>query len=401
MGIPIGKLALYCAAGGIAPHRVLPVTLDLGTDNEELLNDEYYIGMQHPRLKGAEYHDAIDEFVTAMRHHFKNVCIQFEDFSSDVAGVILDKYRRNTLCFNDDIQGTGCVTLAGILSALKAQGLSQSALRDQRFLVAGAGSAGLGVANMLVMGMMQQGLTADEARSRFYICDKDGLLGSDRAASLDNTQRMFMRDRGDGELPDGTPLLEVAKHVKPTVLLGLSAVGGLFTEELVRTVNENSHVRPMIFPLSNPTSNAECTAEQAYEWTNGRAIFASGSPFDPVDRPEGTLTPSQCNNMFIFPGLGLGATVGGASKITDRTLYDISIALADSLTQAERDEGRVFPTVGRIREVSEKIAHATLQSSIHQGIATRVPVGVDPLEFLRKKTYDPIYVPLGRDPYQF
>ena len=401
MGIPVGKLALYCAAGGIAPHRVMPVMLDVGTNNQELLDNPRYLGMAHKRLTGDEYFELVDEFMAAMRHHFPNACVQFEDFQSEVAGTILEKYRHNTLCFNDDIQGTGCVALAGLLSALQAQGKHPESLKDQRILVAGAGSAGLGVAAMLVQGMMQQGLSEAEARARFYICDKDGLIGAEREGTLELTQADFMRR----DLPAGMSLEQVAAAAKPTILLGLSSVGGLFSQTLVETVQASAEAQDskgaIIFPLSNPTANAECTLEQALEWTGGKCVFASGSPFEPVTTPEGvTYTPSQCNNMFIFPGLGLGLSVGGAKKCTDATLYDISIALASSLTTAERANGQVFPTVSRIREVSEAIAIATIKSTIKQGLATKVKEGEDIQALLDRKTYYPRYVPLGMSPYR-
>jgi len=415
MGIPVGKLALYCAAGGIAPHRVMPVVLDVGTDRRELVEDPNYLGLKTPRLKGDELYEVVDEFMVAMKHHFPRALVQFEDFSSDHAATILEKYRHHTLCFNDDIQGTGCVALAGLLSAMRAQGKPAEALKDQRILVAGAGSAGLGVANMLVQGMVQQGLTEAEARSRFYICDKDGLLTSGRDPStVDKAALPFLRQdasplaeaRKAGELREGMSLEEVAAVGKPTVLLGLSAVGGLFSQALVQGVQaaaEESGGSAVIFPLSNPTHKAECTAAQAYEWTNGKCVFASGSPFDPVEGPDGkTFIPSQCNNMFIFPGLGLGATVCGASVVTDQTLYASALSLAGCLTDEERAAGQVFPSVNRIRGVSEDVAHSVMMSSAEQGVASRVDASwsADQMRvFLRRKTYDPFYVPLGIDPY--
>lgn len=393
MGIPIGKLALYCAAGGIPPHRVLPVMLDCGTDNPRLLKDPYYLGTQHPRLQGDEYYAMVDEFMAAMKYHFPHCLVQFEDFSTNNASQILERYRHSTLCFNDDIQGTGCVALAGILSALRSRGLPPEALQDQRFLVAGAGSAGIGVADMLVEGMVQQGLPRDQARARFYICDQFGLLGAARRDELDEKQRLYART----DLSDGLSLMDCMQQSKPTVLLGLSAVGGLFQEDLIREMAAGCE-RPIIFPLSNPTTAAECTAAQAVEWTDGRVVFGSGSPFDPVEYHGRTVIPSQCNNMFIFPGLGLGATVSGAKRITERTLYDVSIALSDALTEAERERGQVFPSVGRIRDVSEKVALAAMLSAQQEGLDTKIG-SKDPLSLLQSKTYEPVYCPLGRDPY--
>jgi malate dehydrogenase (oxaloacetate-decarboxylating)(NADP+) len=410
MGIPVGKLALYCAAGGIAPHRVLPVVLDVGTNNQDLLNDSRYLGLRQPRLTGDAYMEIVDEFMTAMHHHFPKACIQFEDFSSEHAADILDRYRHKTLCFNDDIQGTGCVVLAGILSALTAQGMKTSALKDQKILVAGAGSAGLGVSDMVAKGMMQQGLSEAEAKSRFFICDKDGLVGKTRQ-NMDPHATPWARtddgfDKGAASVRDGMSLLEVAEAARPTILLGVSACAGLFTEPLVRAVQRNAAMegeRGVIFPLSNPTPVAECTAEQAFEWTDDKCVFASGSPFPELEVDGKMMTPSQCNNMFIFPGVGMGATVARATAITDETLYAAALALANCLTQEERSRGQIFPSVSRIREVSEAVAFAVLKSSISQDIATNIPPKVtsdeDLLMFLKKKTYNPFYAPLARDPY--
>lgn len=292
MGIPIGKLALYVAAGGIHPSRVLPIQLDFGTNNKELLADEYYLGMQHPRLKGDEYFQLVDEFMAAVKARYPRALVQFEDFSSDVAATLLGKYRKSHLTFNDDIQGTGAVCLAGVLGALRAQSLPTDALTEQRVVVAGAGSAGLGVATTLMQGMIQQGASMAAAASSFWVVDQGGLLTGARASAGGMTPGQAFFARRDVSEP--LSLLETVKRVKPTMLLGLTACGGLFTEEVVREMAK--HVaRPIVFPLSNPTSKAECSAEQAFQWTDGRAIMASGSPFDPVPFGEKTLFPSQCN----------------------------------------------------------------------------------------------------------
>lgn len=290
MGIPIGKLSLYCAAGGIAPHRVLPVVIDAGTDNEDLLNDDFYLGVQKPRLKGPDYFQLVDEFMQAVKHRWPNVLVQFEDFSSDKAQVLLNHYRHDHLCFNDDIQGTGATTLAGVLGALRAKGETVNDLGNQRIVIAGAGSAGIGVAQVLMQAMMEQGRTYEEAKDCFYVVDAKGLLGVEQNESLSPEQRDFTR-----ELDGGMPLEDVVKKYKPTMLLGMTGVGGLFKEEIVREMAANCE-RPVLFPLSNPTIKAECTAEQAFEWTNGKCIFASGSPFDPVSMNGKTFYPTQCNN---------------------------------------------------------------------------------------------------------
>jgi len=294
MGIPIGKLSLYCAAGGIAPHRVLPVVLDVGTDNQELLDDKFYLGVQKPRMKGKEYFDLVEEFMLAARYRWPDALIQFEDFSSDKAQKLLNLYRHDHLCFNDDIQGTGATTLAGLLSALRAKGESVESLGDQRIVIAGAGSAGIGVAQVLKQAMMEQGKTEEEARQAFFVVDQSGLLGTERISELSPEQAEFARDT-DG----GLSLFEVIQKFKPSMLLGMTAVGGLFKENMIREMASNCD-RPIIFPLSNPTTKAECTAEQAFEWTDGNCIFASGSPFDPVTMNDGrTMYPTQCNNMYV------------------------------------------------------------------------------------------------------
>jgi malate dehydrogenase (oxaloacetate-decarboxylating)(NADP+) len=311
MAITIGKLALYCSAGGIAPHRVLPIMFDAGTNNEEIRNSEFYLGQPTPRLDGDEYYTLLDELMFSLTNRFPNIFIQFEDFSSDRALDVLQRYRYQTLCFNDDIQGTGAVAVAGILSALEAQEKSPDALKDQTFVIAGSGSAGLGVVNALCESMVVQGSTMEEARSKFWVCDIDGVLGANRpngkGPPLTEDQLCFARN--DDTV--GMNIEEVVKAVKPSVLIGLSTVSGLFNENIVREMAKNND-HPIIFPLSNPTASAECTAENAYRWTEGRAIFGSGSPFDPVQYNGRIHTPSQVNNMFIFPGLGLGATLCGA-----------------------------------------------------------------------------------------
>lgn len=397
MSIPIGKLALYCAAGGIAPHRVLPVMFDAGTDNEELLNDSTYLGMQHKRLSGDAYYDLLDEFVHACFSRWPNVFMQFEDFSSDKALPILEKYKNDRLCFNDDVQGTGAVAVAGVMGALTLQGLDIAALGDQRFLIAGAGSAGLGVARKLAEAISLQGkYTFEEAVEKFWVCDVDGVLKSSDSDKLTLEQRLFARD----DETAGMSLLDVAKTVKPTALMGLTACGGLFKRELVETMAKNCD-RPIIFPLSNPTSSAECTAKDAYEWTNGRAIFASGSPFDPVTVGSKTFVPSQCNNMFVFPAIGLGATVAGARRVSKNMIYAASEALATSLTEEEMNAGQVFPSIPRIRNISLRLATAIVRAAKEEGLTSprRIPDHVAECDertadYIEKRMYDPVYVPL-------
>jgi malate dehydrogenase (oxaloacetate-decarboxylating)(NADP+) len=360
MGIPIGKLALYCAAGGIAPHRVLAVTLDVGTDNEELLNDPDYIGIQERRLDGDEYYDMVDEFMQAVTQRWPGVVVQFEDFATPKAVPLLAKYRHSYRCFNDDIQGTGCVTLAGVLSAARHAGKS---LSEMRFVCAGAGSAGMGVCTAIMQGMvMMGGLSEAEARSRFVICTHLGAIGSPAGqggGGAHGDPHFPEMDADEDRRPwcnatvqDGTSLLETVRSFRPDCLLGLAAAPAIFTEEIVRAMAAHCDT-PIIMPMSNPTDKAECTPAQAYEWTGGRAVVATGSPFEAVDGIDGrTFIPSQCNNMYVFPGIGLAASVAGVRRITDQMLYRAAIAVVDCMTAEERAAGRTFPAIERIRLVS-------------------------------------------------
>ncbi len=391
MGIPIGKLSLYCAAGGIAPHRVLPVLIDVGTDNEELLNDEFYLGLKQPRIKGKEYFEIVDEFMQAVKNRWPSVLVQFEDFRSEVAQPLLNNYKGSHLCFNDDIQGTGATTLAGVLGSLRATGAPVTALGQQKIVIAGAGSAGIGVATVLYQAMLEQGVSEEDALEAFFICDEHGLLTQDRVGDLNSEQAFFARS----DAKKGLTLQEVTETYKPTILLGLTACGGLFKEPLIRAMADGCD-RPIIFPLSNPTTSAECTAEQAYEWTNGKCVFASGSPFDPVVRGDKTFTPTQCNNMFVFPGIGLGATVCGAKTVSDRMLYVAAEALANYVTEEELAEGKVFPKVSEIRSVSHKVACAVITEAYESNLATKIGTKEmnDLEEFVASKMYDPVYVPI-------
>jgi malate dehydrogenase (oxaloacetate-decarboxylating)(NADP+) len=298
------------------------VTIDVGTDNESLLADKFYLGNRLHRLKGEEYYQIIDEFLHAVYIRWPNVLVQFEDFNNEHALPLLEKYRNKYLCFNDDIQGTGAVALAGVICALRAQNLPPAALTEQRIVCLGAGSAGLGVCSSLVMGMEQEGLSQVSAHKQFWLVDRDGLVGRGRT-SLTHAQMPFARD----DLPNGMSLVDVIAKVKPTILLGLSGVGGTFTEEVIREMSKHC-AKPIIFPLSNPTSKAECTAEQAYQWTDGTAIVASGSPFGPVQYKGKTLTPTQGNNMYIFPGLGLGIIASKSKRVTDSMFYAAAKTLA-------------------------------------------------------------------------
>eukprot|EP00817_Percolomonadidae_sp_ATCC50343_P001383 CAMPEP_0117420870 /NCGR_PEP_ID=MMETSP0758-20121206/2115_1 /TAXON_ID=63605 /ORGANISM="Percolomonas cosmopolitus, Strain AE-1 (ATCC 50343)" /LENGTH=511 /DNA_ID=CAMNT_0005202733 /DNA_START=276 /DNA_END=1811 /DNA_ORIENTATION=- len=364
MGIPVGKLALYVAAGGIHPGRVLPITIDVGTNNEKLRGKDSYLGMDIPRLQGDEYYEVVDEAMRAIKQRWPDVLIQFEDFSSDKAHTLLDKYRYSDeeyLCFNDDIQGTGAVIVSGLFNALRANELNYEEIMNQKIVIVGGGSAGIGVAEAIKAAMKFYGFSEKEALNQFYILDKDGLITSTRNHVTD-PQRPFANIRKD--LPDGLSLVDTIKEVKPDILLGISGCGGIFTEEVVKTFHEHSSRRPIIFPLSNPTSKAECTAEDCYNWTNGEVIFASGSPFEPVTIGDNCFYPSQGNNMFIFPGLGLGAILCKAHYISDKMLFAASTALAETVPDEFIECGRVYPDVTNIREVSAKVAFAVIKEAL-------------------------------------
>jgi len=401
MGIPIGKLALYCAAGGIAPHRVLPVMLDVGTNNEELLADEGYVGIPKRRLEGDEYYEMVDEFMEAVYDRWPNTVVQFEDFESSKAMPILDKYRHKFRCFNDDIQGTGCVTLAGVIASARQANVP---LTEMSFLCAGAGSAGLGVCAQIVDGMVEAGLPREEAMKRFVVCTSVGAIGkADGKFGDPNAKRGLNEERAmwlNEVVSDGMSMEEVVSTFKPTCLLGLAAQpAGLFTETMVRNmVAYTDH--PIVMPMSNPTAKAECTPQQAYSWTDGKAIVATGSPFPATTMPDGrVLIPSQCNNLYCFPGIGLGAAVVGVKEISDQMLYAAAVACVDAMTPEEFEAGRTFPSMDRIRDVSHHVAVEVIKVALDAGLTTKVdrdelPDDAAISKFVAKKMYDPTYAPL-------
>ena len=380
MGISVGKLALYTACAGIDPEWCLPVTIDVGTDNEDLLNDPLYIGLTRRRVRGDEYDAIIDEFVNAVLDAFPGTLIQFEDFANRNAFRLLERYREQICTFNDDIQGTGAVALAGFLSAQRITG---SELRNQTVLFLGAGEAGMGIAGMIVTAMMAQGLSEGEARRRCWFVDSKGLIVKGRG-NLNEHKEAYAHD-ADFQ-PD---MLTAVRAVKPTALIGVAGQSGGFCEEIIRemaTVNE----RPVIFALSNPTSRAECTAEQAYAWSDGRAVFASGSPFDPVEIGGRTLVPGQGNNAYIFPGLGLAITACRASRVTGAMFHAAARTLAEQVTTDDLDRGMVYPPLRRIRDVSAHIAVAVARVVFDEGLA-----GIDEPDdleaFVREQMYEPVY----------
>ncbi|MBW2237278.1 MAG: NAD-dependent malic enzyme, partial [Deltaproteobacteria bacterium] len=333
MGIPVGKLALYTACAGIHPTRCLPVTLDVGTNNEELLRDPLYIGTPQRRLRGEAYDALVDEFVDAVQETFPRAVLQLEDFGNANAFRLLEHYRERVCCFDDDIQGTGAVILAGIYSALRISG---GTLQDQRFVFLGAGEAGIGIADNIAAALMDEGVPEQEAREHCWFLDSKGLVVRSRTDLVEH-KRPYAHDHEF--LPDLASALE---RLRPTALIGVSGIPGTFTREILEAMARHCE-RPMVFALSNPTSKAECTAQQAYEWTDGRAIFASGSPFAPVDYQGKTFVPGQGNNAYIFPGVGLGAIASQASRVTDEMFFVSARALADRVTPSDLALGRVYP----------------------------------------------------------
>eukprot|EP00047_Mylnosiga_fluctuans_P018519 m.71926 g.71926 ORF g.71926 m.71926 type:complete len:613 (-) comp7657_c0_seq3:217-2055(-) len=390
MAIPIGKLSLYVAAGGIPPTRCLPAMIDVGTNNKDLQSNPYYMGLRHPRIEGTEYIELVDEFMMAVQSRFPKALIQFEDFKTPKAEMLLKRYRNTFRCFNDDIQGTGAVTLAGMLAAHRKTG---NAFTESRIVCVGAGSAGLGVCAALVDALIRLGLSKEEAHKRFWLVDDKGLITSTRGAQLQYGQAAFARS-DDAEF-EGQRLEALVDRIKPTVLLGLSGVGGLFTEGVVRRMAAHAK-EPIIFAMSNPTHLSECSAEQAFTWTGGRAVFASGSPFGTarVTHPDGRTTehtPSQSNNMFIFPGVGLGVVASGAPRVPDRLFFEAAVELAKCVDDEALRQGKVFPPISNIREVSHAVAVAVAKAAQEDGLATITPDDGDWAAHIEDAMWEPSY----------
>jgi len=384
IGIPIGKISLYVACAGVHPARALPAVIDVGTNNERLLHDPLYLGEPHPRLSGPAYDELLEEFVTAAHDRWPGVLIQFEDFSNDHAFTLLNRYRDRLPCFNDDIQGTGAVTLAGLLAALRKTGDS---LRDQRIVFLGAGAAATGIADTIAACMAEdEGLPLERTRERFWLVDTRGLVTCTRGDRLAPHKVPYARKEGSlGSL------LDVVIQVKPTALFGLSMQPGAFQEDVVREMAR--HVRrPILFALSNPTSKTECTPEQAYTWTQGNAIYASGSPFSPVVWGGRRFAPSQANNMYVFPGVGLGAILSGARKVTDRMFLAAARTLAAQVDVETLERGGLFPPLDAIRPLSAEIAAAVFRTACSEGVAER-DEPKDLLQHISDRMYRPEYVP--------
>lgn len=374
VAIPIGKLDMYVAAAGINPQRILPVMLDVGTNNVKLLNNSLYLGLRQPRLEGDEYLSVLDEFMEAVFTRWPQVIVQFEDFQTKWAFKLLQRYRKSFRMFNDDVQGTAGVALAGLLGAVRAQGRPITDFVKQKIVVVGAGSAGIGVLNTAeqAMSRMLGSNSLSSAKSQFWLLDKSGLITHARK-DLDPEAAPFARGFGPGEiegLHEGASLVEVVKKVKPHVLLGLSGVGGIFSQEVLEAMRDSESPRPAIFAMSNPTENAECTAADAFKYAGENIVFASGSPFQDVDLGNGKIGHSnQGNNMYLFPGIGLGTLLSGAHIISDRMLQAAAECLAEYMTDAEIQRGLVFPSISSIRNITKRVAAAVVKAAVAEDLA--------------------------------
>lgn len=380
MGIPVGKLSLYTACAGVHPEQCLPVTLDVGTNNEEFLNDPYYIGLREKRVTGPAYDEFVDEFMTAARAAFPGVLIQFEDFANHSAFRLLHKYRNQTCVFNDDIQGTAAVALAGLFSALRTTG---GKLKDQTILFLGAGEAATGIADLVVSAMMAEGMSEADALRRNWLVDSRGLVVKDRPSVSGHKLRYAHTQAPISDF------LAAINTLKPTAIIGVAAVGGAFTPEVLRTMAK-LNAQPIVFALSNPTSKAECSAEEAYRHTEGRALFACGSPFEPVKLDGKTFVPRQGNNSYIFPGVGLGAIASGSRLVTDEMFMAAAHTLANSVSEADLRQGSLYPALPRIREVSAQIGAAVADVAWQRGLAAGPPPN-DTISFIQSQMYDPHY----------
>ena len=383
MGIPIGKLSLYTACAGVHPAYTLPVMLDVGTNNATLREDPFYIGLRQPRCTGAEYDAFVDEFVDAVRHVFPRALLQWEDFGNTHAFHLLQRHRQRICSFNDDIQGTAAVALAGLIGALRITG---GALRDQRLLFLGAGEAGTGIADLFVAALRDEGVPEHEARARCWFIDSHGLVVRSRLAGLAPHKVPYAHD-----LPAVPSLDEALEAFQPTALIGVSGTAQAFTQPILARMSALNR-RPIIFALSNPTSKAECTAEQAYGWSEGRAIFASGSPFAPVTCHGQTITPGQGNNVYIFPGIGLGALISDAREVSDAMFLIAARTLAHLVTPADLSQGRVYPALSQIREVSREIAIAVAAEAYDKGLSRSMPP-TDLRTAVQESMFEPQYVP--------
>lgn len=405
IGIPIGKLDMYVAAAGINPQRILPVMLDVGTNNQNLLDDRLYLGLRQPRLEGEEYLSIVDEFMEAVHARWPKAIVQFEDFQMKWAFETLQRYRKKFCMFNDDIQGTAGVALAGLLGTVRSQGRPLSDFVNQKIVVVGAGSAGLGVLTMAVQAVKR--MAGEDARPQFFLLDKDGLITKARN-NLDPAAAPFAKLSGEIEglgLKEGASLIEVVKQVKPHVLLGLSGVGGVFNEEVLKAMRDSDSSKPAIFAMSNPTMNAECTAADAFKYAGENIVFGSGSPFQNVDLGNGRVGHvNQANNMYLFPGIGLGALLAGARSISDEMLQAASECLASYITEEEIQRGVLYPSINSIRDITVEVATAVIREAViedlaegHGDVSAKELEHMskeETMEYVKKNMWFPIYSPL-------
>jgi malate dehydrogenase (oxaloacetate-decarboxylating)(NADP+) len=379
MGIPIGKLSLYVAGAGINPSQCLPVMLDVGTNNEEFLNDPLYLGYPYHRLQGQEYLEIVDEFIQAVQDKYPRALVQFEDFLTPNAFKLLDIYRDKILCFNDDIQGTAAVTLAGIYASVRISGLDFS---DLRIMFLGAGSAATGIGDLIASALIAGGLSEDQARRKLWFVNSRGLV----VKSTENVSSHLAAYAHDHPAMD---FISAINDIKPHILIGATGRPNTFTEEVIQTMTR-LNPQPTIFALSNPTSQAECTAEQAYRWSEGKAIFASGSPFAPVNYGGREYRPGQGNNSYVFPGIGMGAVACQVSMINDEMFLAAAKTLADQVSQQDLDAGTLYPPLADIRNVSLEIALAVAETAYKSNVANE-PYPSDLRAFIQSKVYDPRY----------
>ncbi|CAF1003127.1 unnamed protein product [Adineta ricciae] len=380
MGIPVGKLSLYTALAGVRPQYCLPVTLDVGTNNEHFLNDKYYLGLRHKRVTGKEYDDFVDEFMQAIVKRFGQQClIQFEDFANHNAFRFLKKYRDLYCTFNDDIQGTASVAVAGILSSTRITGAK---LADSRFVFYGAGEASIGISDLLVVAMEREGLSAEQARKNIFLVDSKGLIVKNRPAGGLNEEKL----RYAHEHEPITNLIDIVRTIKPAYLIGAAGQGPAFTREILELMASiNKH--PVIFALSNPTSKAECTAREAYETTKGQCVFASGSPFPNVEYNGKTYIPGQGNNSYIFPGIGLAIVTCNIRHIPDELFYLAAKTLSEQVGDEDLKVGLVYPPIEKIRDVSRKIAVALAEYAYEKNLAALYPRPNNLEEFIQSQQY--------------
>jgi malate dehydrogenase (oxaloacetate-decarboxylating) len=376
MGIPIGKLALYTACGGISPAYTLPITLDVGCNNINLIDDPMYMGWRHPRITGEDYYAFVDQLIQAIKLRWPKALLQFEDFAQDHANPLLSRYRDQLCCFNDDIQGTASVTLGTLLAACLAK---KERLCEQRVVFAGAGSAGCGIAEQLIAQMKIEGLTEAEARTRIFMVDRTGLLQTSTADVREFQQRLCVPDAlvrswdvTERTQSEGIGLLDVIANVKPTILIGVSGQAGIFTKSVIEKMFQYCG-RPIVLPLSNPTSQAEAQPADILRWTGGKAIVASGSPFAPVDIGGNIYEIAQCNNSYIFPGVGLGVIAAGATRVTENMMMAASRSLAQVSPMVQEGNGALLPPLDTIRAVSKIIARAVFVQAVADGVAMPVP----------------------------